>query len=104
MKSALPPPPKIAAWLLRLAARGEDGFAVLGDFDEEYAELREARGGLRARLWYWRHSLRSRSSAVLRLRLLESHHVQKLPENRPAEHPEDRRATPSSISPDGPWG
>jgi putative ABC transport system permease protein len=59
MKSAPPPPPKIAAWLLRLAARGEDGFAVLGDFDEEYAELREARGGLRARLWYWRHGMRS---------------------------------------------
>jgi putative ABC transport system permease protein len=59
MKSAPPPPPKIAAWLLKLAVRGEDGFAVLGDFDEEYAELRAARGGLRARLWYWRHGLRS---------------------------------------------
>jgi len=59
LKHALPPPPKIAGWLLKLAARGEDGVAVRGDVDEEYAELCETLGCSRARLWYWRHGLRS---------------------------------------------
>ena len=59
MKNDAPHPPKIAGWLLRLAARGEDDFAVLGDFDEEYAELAGTRGKVRAAAWYWRHCLRS---------------------------------------------
>ncbi len=59
MKPALSRPPWIACRLLELAARGEDGFAVRGDFDEEYAELRESRGVASARFWYWRQALRS---------------------------------------------
>ncbi len=59
MKNRSPHPPKIACWLLRLAARGEDNFAVLGDFDEEFAELSGTHGRARAAAWYWRHCLRS---------------------------------------------
>ena len=52
-------PPRIAGWLVKLAARGEDGFGVLGDFDEEYAELVRAHGRAYASAWYWRQGLRS---------------------------------------------
>jgi putative ABC transport system permease protein len=59
LKPGPPLPPGIARRLLDLAARGEDGFAVRGDFDEEFAELCEGRGSAKARFWYWRQALRS---------------------------------------------
>jgi putative ABC transport system permease protein len=64
MASGMPRPPRIAAWLVKLAARGEDRFAVLGDFDEEYAELAGAHGHARAAAWYWRLGLRSLPALV----------------------------------------
>ena len=59
MNPASPRPPRIPAGLLRLAARGEDRFAVLGDFDEEYAELAGKLGRAGAARWFWRQGLRS---------------------------------------------
>jgi len=52
-------PPRIPAWLLRLAALEEDRFAILGDFDEEYAELVGELGRAGASRWFWRQGLRT---------------------------------------------
>jgi putative ABC transport system permease protein len=52
-------PPRIAHALLRLAYRGDAREAIAGDLEEEYQEVVEQRGPMHARLWYWRHALRS---------------------------------------------
>jgi putative ABC transport system permease protein len=52
-------PPRIAGWILKRAARYEENFAIIGDFDEEFQEVVRERGALRARIWYWWHCLRS---------------------------------------------
>jgi len=56
--------PRIAGRLVaRWVAKNEREF-VLGDLEERFHELRNARGSFRARLWYWKQSL----LAVLLLR------------------------------------
>jgi len=60
-------PPLFAQLLLRLCL--PPGFtreAVLGDFWEDYAQLRSAGSPLRARLWYWRESVGVGARAVAR--------------------------------------
>ncbi len=52
-------PPRIAGWILKHTARYEENFAIFGDFDEEFQEVVRDKGALTARLWYWRHCLRS---------------------------------------------
>lgn len=52
-------PPRIAGWILKQAARYEENFALIGDFDEEFQELVRNRSALWARFWYWRQCLRS---------------------------------------------
>lgn len=59
MKRRQPHPPRIAGWILRRAARYEENFALIGDFDEEFQGIARQKGAMRARLWYWRHCLRS---------------------------------------------
>lgn len=52
-------PPKIPGWLIRMSAWYEDGFVVYGDVCEEFHEIMEARGSVRAKLWFWRQALRT---------------------------------------------
>ncbi len=52
-------PPRIGGWFLRILARQEDEFSLLGDFDEEFAGIAGSKGCLRAWFWYWRHLLLS---------------------------------------------
>jgi len=54
-----PEPPKIPGWLIRISAWYEDGFVVYGDACEEYFAIKESRGCLRAKLWFWRQALRT---------------------------------------------
>ncbi len=54
-----PSPPRLAAWLLGRVVSGDIRYAALGDFEELYADLAEARGVAAARRWYWRQTLRS---------------------------------------------
>ena len=52
-------PPMLAQWLLRLTARNDEQFAVLGDYEEEFEEM-SGNGELhQARRWYWRQALDS---------------------------------------------
>jgi len=46
-------PPRIARWLLAAVANYDEKKAILGDLQEEYAEMAEKRGVIRAKLWYW---------------------------------------------------
>lgn len=52
-------PPKIPGWLIRMSAWYEDGFVVYGDVCEEFHEIVEAEGPVRARLWFWRQAFRA---------------------------------------------
>jgi putative ABC transport system permease protein len=52
-------PPKIPGWLIKLSAWYEDGFAVYGDVCEEYFEIKESKGRIHAKLWFWRQCLRT---------------------------------------------
>jgi predicted permease len=51
-------PPRLAGWLLSVRLPASDRDEVVGDLNEEFAEVSAERGGLRARIWYWRHALR----------------------------------------------
>lgn len=46
-------PPKAARWLLAAVANYDEKKAILGDLQEEYAEMAEKKGIVRAKLWYW---------------------------------------------------
>jgi putative ABC transport system permease protein len=50
-------PPKIAGLLIRLSAWYDDGYAVYGDVYEEYFEILESKGRIRAGLWLWRQGI-----------------------------------------------
>ncbi len=52
-------PPPIAAWLLDRLVSSDIRYAALGDFEEIYAGLAEARGVAVARRWYWAQVVRS---------------------------------------------
>ena len=51
--------PKFGDWLLRLLARYDFNPHMRGDFDEEFSQVYEAKGFVRAWFWYWTHLLRS---------------------------------------------
>ena len=51
-------PPRLAEWWLALWVWPDEREAVLGDFDEEFAERLRDGGRLGAACWYWRESLR----------------------------------------------
>ena len=52
-------PPPIAVWLLSRVVHADIRCRALGDFDEIYADLAEARGAAAARRWYWGQVVRS---------------------------------------------
>lgn len=61
-------PPRLARWLVRLAA-GEDRTFVLSDLEEELARQAGGRGDRAARRWYWRQTVTSLVPlALLRVR------------------------------------
>jgi putative ABC transport system permease protein len=51
--------PRIAGWILKHTARYEENFALIGDFEEEFQGIARAKGVIFARLWYWKHCVRS---------------------------------------------
>ena len=58
--------PPLAERLLRWSLAPGDRDAVLGDFQEEFAAIRETRGAAAARQWYWSQTAASLPSNVLR--------------------------------------
>ena len=64
-KHQQPSPPRLAAWLLGRVVSGDIRYAALGDFEELYADIAEARGVAAARRWYWAQALRSLPSFLL---------------------------------------
>ncbi|MFC2166063.1 ABC transporter permease [Acidobacteriota bacterium] len=52
-------PPKIPGWLIKMSAWYDDGFVVYGDVCEEFHEIVESRGPVRAKLWFWRQAIRT---------------------------------------------
>ena len=54
-----PHPPRLAAWMASRRVPLEEREFLLGDLEEEFADVVwPARGPVRARLWYWRQALR----------------------------------------------
>ncbi len=56
-------PPRAASALLRLVLRGSTMAPLLGDLDEEYAEIAEG-SPTAARRWYWRQSVLSTAYVI----------------------------------------
>jgi putative ABC transport system permease protein len=54
-----PHPPKMAGWILKHSAKYEENFALIGDFDEEFQQIAQAKGTFFARIWFWRQCVRS---------------------------------------------
>ena len=52
-------PPLVPYIFIKLFSRRDDGFSISGDFDEEFLDLAETKGGFYAKLWYWKHFLKS---------------------------------------------
>jgi len=52
-------PPKIPGWLIQISAWYDDGFVIYGDVCEEYYDIMESRGPVRAKLWFWLQALRT---------------------------------------------
>jgi hypothetical protein len=52
-------PPLVAAWLVEQFLQNEHAESILGDLEEEYAELATKLGVGGARRWYWRQSGRT---------------------------------------------
>lgn len=52
-------PPRIAVWLIRLFAVGEEAESMLGDLLEEFSLLASKSGVPTARNWYWRQTLKT---------------------------------------------
>ena len=52
-------PPRIGVWLLARIVHPDIRYTALGDFEEIYADLAEARGVAAARRWYWGQVVRS---------------------------------------------
>ncbi|MEM6647152.1 MAG: ABC transporter permease [Bacteroidota bacterium] len=52
-------PPRLATWLLSHFRPRGDLDLLLGDLEEEYADILERSGRTEARRWYWRQTLRS---------------------------------------------
>jgi hypothetical protein len=51
-------PPRLAAWLVKLFASGEEE-SILGDLTEEYSGLALKSGLVFARHWYWRQAVKT---------------------------------------------
>jgi hypothetical protein len=51
-------PPRLAAWLVKLFASGEEE-SILGDLTEEYSDLALNSGLAFARQWYWRQAVKT---------------------------------------------
>jgi len=51
-------PPRLAAWLVKLFASGEEE-SILGDLTEEYSDLALNSGLVFARHWYWRQAVKT---------------------------------------------
>ena len=47
-------PPRIAEWIVRRLRNTPENFSLLGDMEEEYSRIRNQRGSLRAKAWYWK--------------------------------------------------
>ena len=61
-------PPRIAAWLLHRLLDAESAEAISGDLAEEFGRRREADGAGTARRWYWRQTIASVSTRLVRRR------------------------------------
>jgi putative ABC transport system permease protein len=48
-------PPSIPYWLLKYLTGLDNQYSPVGDFDEEFYEIAENAGRLRAFFWYWKH-------------------------------------------------
>jgi putative ABC transport system permease protein len=59
-------PPRLAAWLARLATPPQDREPLLGDLEEEFRSLAEENGRARARSFYWSQVLRSLGPSLAR--------------------------------------
>ena len=46
-------PPRAAVWLLKFLANRDEQSAILGDLNEEFADLAASKGLFQATLWYW---------------------------------------------------
>jgi putative ABC transport system permease protein len=53
MNRSIPPPPRIAAAILRQVALASDRLSILGDFEEIHRDLWLREGRRKARAWYW---------------------------------------------------
>jgi putative ABC transport system permease protein len=53
MTRSIPPPPRIAAGILRQATLASDRLSILGDFEEIHRDLWNREGRWKARSWYW---------------------------------------------------
>ncbi len=58
MKSTLPRPPRLGYRLVSLLLKRGEHYALIGDFDELYAEKAKEKGRARARFWYWSQIVR----------------------------------------------
>ncbi|MCP4726576.1 MAG: ABC transporter permease, partial [bacterium] len=52
-------PPKIAEWLLKRLTYYNDKFFSTGDMHENYFQIQQQKGVIRARFWYWSQVLKS---------------------------------------------
>jgi hypothetical protein len=57
-------PPRLATWLLGLVATRAQHSNILGDLQEELADLVSREGATRARRWYWGQSVRTLAHLV----------------------------------------
>ncbi len=57
MTRPIPPPPRLAAAVLRRIALAADRSSIVGDFEEIHRDLWVREGRWRARSWYWRQVL-----------------------------------------------
>jgi ABC-type antimicrobial peptide transport system permease subunit len=60
-------PPKTANRILKWIANRESNYAILGDFEEEFYEIAETEGAVKAAYWYWKLVLISFPSFVINL-------------------------------------
>lgn len=51
--------PGLARWFLQKSSRSDEGFAILGDYEEEYGEISKQQGVHVARRWYWQQTAQS---------------------------------------------
>jgi hypothetical protein len=63
-KASLIRPPRLAVWLVNLFTPYEQSESIQGDLLEEFADLASKSGGVSARRWYWRQSVKSTARLI----------------------------------------